>query len=96
VPSPLPSTTTNTGRHWARAAGDLEASLWTWLGHTDRRQRDALYLYTGRDDRFHRGHRLLAALLPADHVVEVPGGHDWPVWMALWQCWLAQAPWPRA
>jgi len=74
---------------------DLEALLWTWLGHTDGAQRSALHLYTGSDDRFIAAHRLLAQLLPPDHVVEVPGGHDWPPWEQLWQRWLARAPWPR-
>ena len=75
---------------------DLEAALWTWLGRTDAAQRNALHLYTGSADRFIAAHHLLAALLPRDHVVEVPGGHDWPPWEQLWQRWLARAPWPRA
>jgi pimeloyl-ACP methyl ester carboxylesterase len=74
---------------------DLEAALWTWLGHTDAAQRAALHLYTGSDDRFIAAHRLLAALLPPDHVVEVPGGHDWRPWTQLWQQWLTRAPWPK-
>jgi hypothetical protein len=27
-------------------------------------------------------------VLPAGHSVEVPGGHDWPPWRALWTSWL--------
>ncbi|MEY3295430.1 MAG: hypothetical protein RLZZ451_1478, partial [Pseudomonadota bacterium] len=34
--------------------------------------------------------RLLSPLLPADHVATRPGGHDWPVWRALWDDWLAR------
>lgn len=72
-----------------------EGGLWTWLGQTSPAQRDKIHLYTGSQDRFIAGHRLLAALLPADHVLELPGDHDWPVWNALWARWLTRAPWPR-
>ena len=37
----------------------------------------------------------MAALLEKDHVLELPGDHNWPVWTALWARWLAHAPWPR-
>ena len=30
------------------------------------------------------------AQLPPDHHFDLPGGHDWPVWRALWQQWLAR------
>jgi hypothetical protein len=80
----------------AHAAGDLEAALWSWLGHSTPAMRDRIHLYTGSQDRLIAGQRLLAALLAADHVVEVPGDHDWPAWRALWARWLARAPWPRA
>ncbi|MCW5657534.1 MAG: alpha/beta hydrolase [Burkholderiaceae bacterium] len=72
-----------------------EAGLWTWLGSAPERLREKVHLYTGAQDRFIEGHRLMAALLPADHALEVPGGHDWPAWNALWARWLQRAPWPR-
>jgi len=31
---------------------------------------------------------LLAAALPATRVTDLPGGHDWPPWRALWTQWL--------
>ncbi len=46
--------------------------------------RPQLYLGFGEDDRFHRGHRLLAAALPPDKVFRTDGGHDWPPWQRLW------------
>ena len=49
-----------------------------------------LYLGYGLDDRLRQGHRLLAATLPADRVMTVAGGHDWPPWLALWRQWLAR------
>ncbi len=80
----------------AHPGDDLEASLWTWLGRSSPPQRDQIHLYTGSQDRLIGGQRLLATLLAADHVVEVPGDHDWPAWNVLWSRWLARAPWPRA
>jgi hypothetical protein len=38
---------------------------------------------------------MLGTLLPADHLQEIPGDHDWPAWKALWSRWLTGAPWPR-
>lgn len=73
--------------------GDGEAGLWSWIGRAPDVLRDKLHLYTGSQDRFIDGHRLLAALLPGDHALELPGDHDWPVWNALWARWLQRAPW---
>jgi len=81
---------------YARAThDDVETGLWTWLGRAPEATRDKLYLYTGSQDRFIEGHRLMAALLPKDHALEVPGDHDWPAWNALWARWLTRAPWPK-
>ena len=57
--------------------------------------RQQINVYTGSQDRLIMGQRLLATLLAADHVVEVPGDHDWPAWNVLWSRWLARAPWPQ-
>jgi pimeloyl-ACP methyl ester carboxylesterase len=73
---------------------DPEGGLWTWLGRTPA-PREKIHLYTGSQDRFIDGHRLMAALLAKDHVLELPGEHNWPAWTALWSRWLAHAPWPR-
>jgi pimeloyl-ACP methyl ester carboxylesterase len=48
----------------------------------------AVHLGLGREDRFARRHRLLAAALPAENVDIVPGGHDWPTWSRLWERFL--------
>jgi pimeloyl-ACP methyl ester carboxylesterase len=77
-------------------AEDLEAQLWVWLGHASPTRRGQIHLYIGSQDRLITGQRLLATLLAADHVVEVPGDHDWPAWNVLWSRWLARAPWPHA
>jgi pimeloyl-ACP methyl ester carboxylesterase len=79
----------------AHPNGDLEAALWSWLGHSGPAEREKIHLYTGSQDRLIGGQRLLAALLAPDHVLELPGDHDWPVWTALWSRWLVRAPWPH-
>jgi pimeloyl-ACP methyl ester carboxylesterase len=80
----------------AQADGELDAQLWAWLGHSSPALRDKIHCYTGSADRLIAGQRLLESLLAADHVLEVPGDHDWPAWNTLWSRWLARAPWPRA
>lgn len=49
-----------------------------------------LWLGYGASDRFAPGHALMAAALADDAVCVLPGGHDWPTWLALWQRWLAR------
>lgn len=79
----LPATAHNDERAW-----------WRWLG------RQALagqwstpvYLGTGDGDRFLRGQRMMAQLLPEAQVHYLAGGHDWPTWKALWQAWLDNGP----
>ena len=64
----------------------LEHEVWAWLA--GRPRGPELYLGYGREDRFVEAHRLLATRLPAERVFDVPGGHDWPPWRALWLQWL--------
>ncbi len=72
-----------------------DQTVWTWLqGYTTGAARPALYLAYGQDDRFAFSDRLLAAALPASHVFTLPGGHDWPIWNALWDRLLPVLPWP--
>jgi pimeloyl-ACP methyl ester carboxylesterase len=82
---------------WSRTAladqGD-ERTWWRWLC----RQADCgqwptpVYFGTGTEDRFWRGQRLLADLLPVERVHQVSGPHAWPTWLALWQDWLDRGP----
>jgi pimeloyl-ACP methyl ester carboxylesterase len=74
---------------------DPEGVLWSWFGSASDAVRAKVHLYTGSEDRFIAGHRLFAQRLAADHLLEVPGTHDWPAWNLLWARWLARAPWPR-
>ena len=47
-----------------------------------------VFLGFGSEDRFADSQRLLAAALPAASTRVIPGGHDWPVWRALWDQFL--------
>lgn len=64
------------------AEEDIDREIWRWLrngagGHE-------IYLGYGSDDRFAKAHALMARTLPESHVDVQPGGHAWPVWIALW------------
>lgn len=64
---------------------DYQRRIWLWLQGCARRPDTCprIYLGFGTNDRFVRAHRLLAAVLPADRVLQVEGDHDWPPWQAL-------------
>jgi pimeloyl-ACP methyl ester carboxylesterase len=47
-----------------------------------------IFLGYGREDRFADTQRLLSDALPAACSCVIPGGHDWPVWRALWDRFL--------
>lgn len=69
------------------AHNDIDRCIWQWL------QRQAgsgcdLYLGYGSEDRFARAQALMAQALPPHQVDVQPGGHDWPVWAALWHRYL--------
>ena len=63
------------------------------LADTWRRVRDqavagngpSIYLGFGREDRLAPANRLLATILPEGQVLEIPGGHRWPVWLELFE-----------
>ncbi len=80
-------------RPTAEQLADPEFELWAWL------QSDAakppIHLDYGTDDRFVDGMAALAtaiaAALPQARVGTRPGGHDWPVWSAAWNDFLASS-----
>lgn len=76
------------------AATIPEIRMLAWLQDVlvRRPARPALYLGHGRDDRFARGHRMLAESLPPRRVVTAPGGHDWATWLILWRRLLDASP----
>jgi pimeloyl-ACP methyl ester carboxylesterase len=73
---------------WAKGrdphAGDVEEQLWTFLG-TKSSALPRTFMLRGKEDRYGRGQRLFAELLPASRVTTMAGGHDWPTWTALWR-----------
>lgn len=68
--------------------------LWSWLrGYVD--DPDAmppLYVGWGENDRLGASDRLLASVLPADHVVVGGGRHDWASWQPIFDAILRVAP----
>lgn len=64
--------------------GGIDEQIWTFLG-TKSATLPPTWLLSGRADRYARGHRLLAGLLPTTRVTTRAGGHDWPVWHELWR-----------
>lgn len=67
-------------------AADSELRNWYWL---KKHACDIkVNLGYGEQDRFADSHALMAAVLPAGQVDVVPGDHEWPVWLQLWQDFL--------
>ena len=62
---------------------DTESEIWHWLQDSAVRK-PPLYLGYGSEDRFADAHAMMARTLPAQRVDTQPGGHEWPVWSALW------------
>ncbi|HUO86735.1 MAG TPA: alpha/beta fold hydrolase [Thermoanaerobaculia bacterium] len=60
--------------------------LWTVLQRETAEAVDGppLYLGFGDRDRYGDAHRTLAAALPEERVLVLPGGHDWTTWSLLW------------
>ncbi len=68
---------------------DYQRMLWHWI--KDNVSGDSpvpIFLGYGTDDRLAPGGALLAEVLPKDHVVTMPGGHDYPTFKALWKRFL--------
>ena len=66
---------------------DDERRVWRFI-RTLRAGSLPVHLGLGREDRFGRRHRLMAAALAPESVDVVPGGHDWPTWRSLWDRFL--------
>jgi|GEM_PF-228145 len=68
---------------------DYQRMLWHWIkDHVDGDRPVPIYLGFGESDRFAPANTLLAELLPPDHVMRIPGGHDYPTFKALWNGFL--------
>ena len=76
---------------WASEAPpeeDLEREAWHWLA-TRGDGAPAVLCYFASGDRFAEGQRRMARTLDPAFTRELPGGHDWEAWRALWEAFLA-------
>ena len=81
-------------------ADDYQRALLKWLKgyggpQSATQKRPKLYIGYGADDRLARFQNIIAPLLPPDHMLAAPGGHDWPPWKQMWSDALARAPLPK-
>ena len=67
------------------AGDDAERGNWRWL---QRPGKVEVHLGYGSEDRFATAHGMMAQALPAEHVDQVGGGHDWSAWRMLWERFL--------
>lgn len=67
-------------------AWDYACNLWKSLKDyvSNPENRANIYLGYGTDDIFVDECRVLADILPPEHVFTVPGRHDWATWKKLW------------
>ena len=65
-------------------SGDYQRELWRLVKGwgADPEEAKRIWLICGKDDRFIDAARLMAPMLRAEHYIEEPGGHDWPIWNA--------------
>jgi hypothetical protein len=78
---------------------DFGTDLWRWLASytvPDTRVLPQAYIGYGTEDRLAPPNRIFGSVLPTARHFQVPGGHDWPPWKALWAQWLDTAPFPKA
>jgi pimeloyl-ACP methyl ester carboxylesterase len=71
------------------ADDDYQRMLWHWIkDNVAGNSPVPIFLGYGTDDDFAPANALLAELLPENHVVRIPGGHDYPTFKALWDLFL--------
>jgi pimeloyl-ACP methyl ester carboxylesterase len=70
--------------------GDLEREAWLWLAASCG-ARAPVHCYFASGDRFAPGQRRMAQAVAPERVREMPGGHDWSAWRALWSEFLANS-----
>jgi pimeloyl-ACP methyl ester carboxylesterase len=76
-------------REWRPPADgefDDQHRIWRGLKSYERGERSVgrIYVGYGLGDKFATPDGLLAAILPNKQVFTMEGGHEWPVWRALW------------
>jgi len=74
-------------RAGALTAEDDERRIWRYVLGL-RAPAPRVFIGLGAQDRFADTQRLLLRALPHAGVVQLEGGHDWPVWRQLWENFL--------
>ena len=70
----------------AEQLDDPEFRMWRWLKQPPAEL--PVFVGYGSEDRFAAGMQQIAERFPPDARQAMPGGHDWPVWQALWEHFL--------
>jgi len=71
------------------ADDDYQRMLWHWIkDNVAGNDPVPIFLGCGTEDEFAPACALLAALLPEDRVINIPGGHDYATFKALWDRFL--------
>ncbi len=75
-----------------------QREVWRWLQALTAGQEQGpnLYLGWGTEDRLGPSAEVLAAALPAGHVIRVPGPHKWTSWKAVLDLFLADSDFVRS
>jgi hypothetical protein len=74
----------------ALAEDDDDRRIWRLVQRLGAPPAPRVFLGYGSEDRFADTQQLLALALPAHSTRVIAGGHDWPVWRALWDDFLDQ------
>lgn len=77
--------------------GTWDYELWRWLHRLGQPDADLppIFLAHGQDDAS-PGSLMLAEMLPPEHVLVIPGDHDWDTWSPIWDDLLRRVPWTNA
>lgn len=65
-------------------------SNWQYLFEVLENKSVDVSFLVGASDRLRRGLEVVEKQAPTVNIIELPGGHKWHVWMALWEAWLQQ------
>lgn len=75
-----------------------QKEIWRWLqGVTAGTEKGPnLYLAWSTEDNLATADQVLAAALPADHVISAPGRHKWTTWQVIFEKFLSDSDFSRA
>lgn len=83
----------NPGPEQSINADNFQHELWRYLKHwRDRPQRtDTVWLAYGADEPFRKPIEMITPMLRPDHVIMLPGKHDWDLWSRAFPALLQRA-----